>query len=240
MKPVAIFRFSADDGPGYFASFLDTHAIPWKLFCLDEGDAIPEDLQAFSGLVLMGGAMSANDPLPWIPAVLERIRQARQANLPCLGHCLGGQLMSKALGGVVTVNPVKEIGWQPVFFDDNGMAREWLGELAAQANQGVVFQWHGEAFSLPPGSTRILGGDACGNQAFVIGNSLGMQCHTEMTPEMIEQWCGDWAAEQADPSLPSIQTPEQIRLGMQANLARMRRLSERLYSRWLAGLDRDG
>ena len=42
---------------------------------------------------------------------LALIRQAVANDIPVLGHCLGGQLMAKALGGVVGKNPVKEIGW---------------------------------------------------------------------------------------------------------------------------------
>ena len=45
--------------------------------------------------------MSVNDDLPWIAPVLELIREAVRKDVPVLGHCLGGQLMSKALGGSV-------------------------------------------------------------------------------------------------------------------------------------------
>jgi GMP synthase-like glutamine amidotransferase len=236
MKPVAIFRFSAEDGPGYFATFLDRHSIPWRLFKLDEGDIVPDDCDLFSGLVFMGGPMSVNDELPWIPLVLALIREAMKRGLPCLGHCLGGQLMSRALDGEVTKNPVKEIGWNPVVAENNADARRWLGDDITDQPQLTAFQWHGETFSLPEGATRILTGTACSNQAFVIGKSLGMQCHTEMTPEMIEAWCIDWAQENADPSLPSVQTPEEMRGQLNENLRALRQLSDRLYSSWIKGL----
>ena len=54
---------------------------------------------AYSGLVFMGGPMSVNDDLPWIPKVEALIRDAVAKDVPLLGHCLGGQLISKALGG---------------------------------------------------------------------------------------------------------------------------------------------
>ncbi len=114
MKPIAIFRHARSEGPGYFATFLNEHAIPWVMIRIDEGDAVPADASAFSGLVFMGGPMSVNDDLPWIPKVLALIRDAYAKDIPLLGHCLGGQLMSKALGGVVSKNPVKEIGWGKV------------------------------------------------------------------------------------------------------------------------------
>ena len=72
--------------------------------------------------------MSVNDDLPWIPQVLELIREAVRKDVPVLGHCLGGQLMSKAFGGSVRANPYKEIGWGEVRVCD-GVARAWLGEL---------------------------------------------------------------------------------------------------------------
>ena len=235
MKPVAILRFSPDDGPGYFATFLERHKIPWALFRIDAGDSVPDDISIFSGFVFMGGPMSANDPLPWIPPTLDLIRKAIADHRPCLGHCLGGQLMSRALGGEVTVNAVKEIGWNPVTAEDSAVARAWLGE---QFRDWTTFQWHGDTFTIPPGATRILTGEACANQAYVIGNSMGMQFHTEMTREAIEEWCGDWAAENADPALPSIQTPEEMKAMMQENLPALNRLADRLYSSWIAGLAR--
>lgn len=76
----------------------------------------------------MGGPMSVNDDLPWIDPELTLIRQAVANDIPVLGHCLGGQLISKALGGVVGKNPVKEIGWGEVSVADNPVAREWFGE----------------------------------------------------------------------------------------------------------------
>ncbi len=114
MKEIAIFRHAASEGPGYLAEFLARRGRPHRLIRIDRHDPLPSSIAGFSALVFMGGPMSVNDDLPWIPPVLESIRRAVAADLPVLGHCLGGQLISKALGGGVTRNPVKEIGWLPV------------------------------------------------------------------------------------------------------------------------------
>ena len=98
MKPVAIFRHAPSEGPGYFATYLNAKHIPWRLVGA-AGGAVPADPGAFAGLAFMGGPMSVNDDLPWIEPVLELIRKAVEAGVPCLGHCLGGQLISKAFGG---------------------------------------------------------------------------------------------------------------------------------------------
>ena len=235
LKPIAIFRFSRTEGPGYFATFLDARSIAWTLFALDEGATVPEDLSAFSGFVFMGGPMSVNDNLPWIPPVLKLIREAIENDTPCLGHCLGGQLISKALGGKVSKNHVKEIGWNLVQVEASEIAREWLGD---NLKTWTTFQWHSETFTIPPHAERILTGGACDNQAYVIGKSLGMQCHIEMTPEMIETWCRDWAKENADPNLPSVQTPEEMKSAMNDNLQALNQVADRLYTKWVAGLER--
>ena len=237
MLPVAIFRHAPTEGPGYFAIFLENHGIPWRLIAIDEGESIPENASAFSGLCFMGGPMSVNDPLPWIDPVCNLIRNAVDRNLPVIGHCLGGQLLSKALGGKITRNPVKEIGWGEGFAESSALAQHWLGEFAAAS--GTIFQWHGETFSLPPGSTRLLGNAYCANQMFVFGPHLGMQCHVEMTPEMIATWCEQWADEAAAVAdQTSVQTPQEMQAQIEMRLPEMRRLSDQLYSVWIKGLKR--
>jgi len=236
MKPIAIFRHNPGEGPGYFATFLDRHSLPWTLFKVDEGVSPPPTSDGFSGLCFMGGPMSVNDDLPWIPRTLELIRKADAAGIPVLGHCLGGQLMAKALGGTVGRNPVKEIGWGEVeaTTDATQLAKDWLGDTPPFE----AFHWHGETFTLPPGATRILQSAHCANQAFVRGPHLGMQCHVEMTDSMIRLWCRQWAAENV-PASDSVQTPAQMEENMEGRIATMRAVADRLYTRWIGGLKKD-
>ena len=235
MRPVAIFRHSPTEGPGYFAIFLEQHGIPWELIAIDEGAEVPADASAYAGLCFMGGPMSVNDPLPWIEPVCAVIRDAVAREIPVIGHCLGGQLLSKALGGRVTKNPVKEIGWGEGYGEADGVARRWLGEFAGMA--GTVFQWHGETFSLPAGASRLMTNSHCANQMFVLGPHLGMQCHVEMTPEMIAKWCEQWADEAAAVAdQASVQTPAAMLEQIEVRLPVMRQLSKQLYSVWIQGL----
>jgi GMP synthase-like glutamine amidotransferase len=233
MNPVAIFRHSPTEGPGYFATYLDSQDVPWRLLALDEGEAVPSTPEGFSGLVFMGGPMSVNDDLPWIAPVLELIRNATAADVPVLGHCLGGQLMAKALGGTVRLNPVKEIGWGEIEVADNIQAREWFGP---DVKRFESFHWHGETFTIPPGAVRIMGNRVCENQGFVIGNNLGMQCHVEMTQDLIRTWCVSGADEIASANSPAVQTPAQIQHDMQRKVSSLRAIATRLYDRWSEGL----
>ena len=206
-----------------------------QLIALDEGAPVPRDPRAFAGLCFMGGPMSVNDELPWIASALELVREAVRKDIPVIGHCLGGQLMSKAFGGAVRASAYKEIGWGEVRVADNGVAREWLGELQAFE----TFQWHGETFSIPPGATRILENAHCANQAFALGKHLGLQCHVEMTEELIRVWARGGADEiRAAAASPAVQTPEQMTADVERRLQRLHEVADRLYDRWSEGLSR--
>lgn len=230
MKPVAIFRHSPGEGPGYFATFLEAHSLPWCLFKIDENESVPASAEAYAGLCFMGGPMSVNDDLEWIANVTSLIRDAVARGIPVLGHCLGGQLMAKALGGSVGRNAVKEIGWGRVDAVD-AAAKTWLDGI----DGFDAFHWHGETFTIPADATRILGSAYCANQAFVMGPHLGMQCHVEMTPAMIRLWTQQWSAESATASA-SVQTPAQMFYRIDERIATMRQAADRLYTRWIAGL----
>ena len=229
MKPVAVFRHSPGEGPGYFATFLERHSIPWQLFKLDEGEMPPASPAPFSGLCFMGGAMSVNDDLPWIPPVLELIRSAIKQDIPVIGHCLGGQLMSKALGGEVSRNPVKEIGWGTVRVLDTA----WLPDT----RDFLSYHWHGETFSIPEGARRVLESEYCGNQAFALGPHLGLQCHVEMTEDMIKSWSTGGAREiERAGDIPSVQKPPQQLEQIAKRLDALHAVADRLYTKWISSL----
>ena len=233
MKPIAIFCYTATEGPGYLAEFLDVQHIPWKLIRIDAGDAVPHNASAYSGLVFMGGPMSVNDDLPWIAPILALIKDAQARDIPLLGHCLGGQLISKALGGVVSPAAVKEIGWGEVNVSDNTAARGWFGEI----KNFSAFHWHGETFTLPDGATHLLSSAHCANQVYAIGKHLALQCHVEITAEMIAIWCAGGAEEVAsNKHSPAVQSIEKMQQESAAKLPQLNKVAHSLYSRWIAGL----
>ena len=235
MKPVAIFRHAPTEGAGYFATVLDRDRVPWQVVKVDAGEAVPADPHAFSGLVFMGGPMSVNDDLPWIAPVLRLIRDSVDAGVPVLGHCLGGQLIAKALGGTVSRNRVKEIGWGEVTVADAPAARRWFGHAPQSF---VSFHWHGETFSIPEGAERVLGNEHCDNQAFAFGPHLAMQCHIEMTAEMIDTWCETGAGEIGRSKSPAVQPVAAIKADLDARLRAMHRVADGVYARWMENLKR--
>ena len=142
----------------------------------------------------------------------------------------------KALGGTVARNAVTEIGWGEVEVMKNDEAAAWFGHVAPRFTS---FHWHGETFSIPAGATRVLVNANCGNQAFAIGKHLGMQCHIEMTPEMIASWCESGAREIARSSdSPGVQQVDTIKAGVAERLPQMHTVADGVYARWIENLKR--
>ena len=235
MKPVLIFRHAASEGPGYFATYLTRRDVPWQVLRIDENEPVPESPAGYAGLVFMGGPMSVNDDLPWIAPALRLVGAAADKGVPVLGHCLGGQLIARALGGRVTRNPVREIGWGRVEVVNNEVAAEWFGGGLRCFD---AFHWHGETFAVPPGATRIAFSPYCENQAFAMGPHLGMQCHVEMTPELIRAWCDEWGkeVELLARSARSVQTPAQMLDAVDEKVRGLHAVADAVYDRWLKGL----
>ena len=232
MKPIRIFRHVTCEGPGLLEDVLRERGLTQELIAIDQGASLETDLDRVSALAFMGGPMSVNDDLDWIRQELDLIRAADRRGLPILGHCLGGQLIAKALGGVVGPNPVKEIGWLPVRQTPGPAAEYWL---AGVPDEFTAYHWHGETFSLPRGFQRILCSVDCANQAMVRGNALALQCHVEMKADMVREWAHRYAHE-LEPGSPTIQSVAEQTRDLEERIAESSRAAIRIYDHWLRGL----
>lgn len=230
-KPILVSQHAAHEGPGYVADCLHRAGIHYTVVDISAGAALPARIDGFSGFIFMGGPMSVNDPLPWIDTACALIRAAHGKGVPVLGHCLGGQLIAKALGGAVIKNPVREIGWLPVEVSHNAVAREWFGDVRSFD----AFHWHGETFSLPPGATHILASRDCAQQGFALGNTLALQCHIEMTAPLVKQWC-EVGAEELRCVCPTVQDASAMQQQLGERIEALQAVAERVYARWLRAL----
>jgi GMP synthase-like glutamine amidotransferase len=233
LKPVAIFRFSRTEGPGHFGEWLDERAVPKRLFALDLGELVPADSRAFAGIGMMGGPMSANDDLPWNAPLLGLLRDAVSADVPVIGHCLGGQLLAKSLGAKVVRAAAPEIGWSDVDVID-GVSNPWFGHR----DRFRTFQWHYDTFGLPQGATRVLTNAFNPEQAFALGKHVGFQCHIEMTREMVESWCASGGDELPPQSRGARQSKADIFEDVDARLAALSCVADDVYAKWALGLAR--
>jgi len=233
MKDIVIIRHIAYEGPGYFSEFLDNKGLSWHLVRVDEGEPVPDSVARFCAVVLMGGLMSVNDPLPWIADELSLVRKAMDADIPVLGHCLGGQMIAKALGADITRNRVQEFGWHPIQCHRDADSDHWLTGLPDEFD---AFHWHGETFALPPGARRLFSNQWCEQQGFAYGKSLALQCHVEMTDELIREWVARASPGELNGE-PSSPTGETILQQTPAKLAGMQKHADILYSHWIQGLN---
>jgi GMP synthase-like glutamine amidotransferase len=233
VRPVAIARFSPTEGPGYFADWLDARGIGWELVAIDQGARVPADPREYAGIGLMGGPMSANDALPWIAPVLQLLRDAVAADVPVIGHCLGGQLLAKALGGEVRRADATEIGWIDADVVAGDGAADWFGGRSRLE----TFQWHYEAFSLPPGAARVLTNRHNVNQAYVVDERhIGLQCHVEMTGALVSSWIETGARELPKVSTATLQSAADMTRDLPAHLALLNAVAADVYTRWARGL----
>jgi len=189
-KKVLIVQNVALEGPGFLGPGMAEAGWELDLRRMDrERSSLPAALDGYRALIILGGPMGANDEdrFPYLRRVQQLIRQAAEGGLPVLGICLGGQLIAKALGGRVVKSPKTELGWYKVSLTGAGLESPLFSRFPETF---AVFQWHEDAFELPPGAELLAYGDAgCWNQAFRCGNRVyGLQFHLEVTPGMIEEW----------------------------------------------------
>ncbi|MBB6691546.1 type 1 glutamine amidotransferase [Cohnella xylanilytica] len=165
------------------------------------------DIDSFDLLVILGGPMSVYDESgnPWLVREKRFIRNAAIAGKSVLGICLGGQLLAEVLGGRVYRSSRKEIGFHPV-----RRTHERHPLLEGLPEEFHSYQWHGDAFELPPGAVPLATSEACANQAFAYGPYvLGVQFHLETTPACIGEMLTRWSDELTD--APYVQSADAIR-----------------------------
>jgi GMP synthase (glutamine-hydrolysing) len=156
------------------------------------GDPVPT-LDGYAGLLVMGGAMGANDDetLEWIGPVKELIRDAVAEGVPTLGICLGHQLMAAALGGRVTPNPRgQQVGLIPVGWTDAAADDRLFGGLATP-RRGV--QWNYDVVVEPPPGAEVLAhtGDGEVQVARYAPTAWGVQLHPEVDETIVGTWVTD-------------------------------------------------
>lgn len=185
LKPVLAIVHQEHSRTGRVGALIEEKGYRIDRCCPSLGEALPDNVKNYAGVVVYGGPMSANDDgtlagiraeLDWLPRVLE-------AEVPFLGLCLGAQLMARVLGARVYLDPdgYCEIGYtriEPVAADHQVFSAPMH-----------VYQWHREGFDVPAGATLLAKGERFPNQAYRYGRcAYGFQFHPEVTLEMKEIW----------------------------------------------------
>lgn len=152
------------------------------------GDALPGDASQHDAIVVLGGGQNAlaDAEYPYIPALLDLIRDFEAKDRSVLGICLGSQLMARAFGGMNLIGTAPEFGWREVGLTNEAAADPVFGALPKNFPS---FQWHDDTFTLPEGAVHLAANPATQNQAFRIGRAAyGFQFHFEADQSLVRQW----------------------------------------------------
>ena len=171
-----VLQHGTDEPAGHVSAWLRERGVSEDVWRIDRhrGEPDPGD---YDVVVSLGSERAAyDDSVPWLGREVELLRGAYDTEVPVLGICFGAQLLARALGGRAMRSAHPEIGWVPI-----------TTRAPALVPAGPWLQWHYDTFTVPPGGS-LLAESPAGPQAFVIGRSLGVQFHPEVTPQIVGSW----------------------------------------------------
>jgi GMP synthase (glutamine-hydrolysing) len=184
---VLIIQNDPEVPPGTFATWLSELRVPTHLVnAFDENDLPP--VAGASALIVLGGAMGAHETgrFPFLNKVKALINNAVRTEIPCLGICLGGQLLADVLGAEVHSGKNGERGLHSVAIKEPADRDPLFVGIPAVF---PTFQWHDDCFEIPAGAFHLASSAVCPNQAFRYGAvSYGLQFHPELDQAIVATW----------------------------------------------------
>jgi len=181
---------------------------------LYKGETLPENVDAFDFLIIMGGPQSPETIIQECPHFNAKeeiifIKKAIDHKKLVLGICLGAQLIGEALGAKFQKSPNKEIGVFELMLTDDAKHDTAFFDFP---NQFLVGHWHSDMPGLTSEAKILASSKACPRQIInYLPGVYGFQCHFEFTlaaiKEMIKH-CGN-ALKKSD-SLPYVQSADRL------------------------------
>jgi GMP synthase (glutamine-hydrolysing) len=186
---IVVFRHMIGNGLASLEGILARAGLGYTYVETPHADLKSFDPLAPDLLIVLGGSPGVYqaDVYPFLKEELRILKARMAADRPTLGICLGGQLMAAALGARVYPGPQgAERGWYPLAVTAAGRDTPVAHLDGAKT---AMLQWHGDTFDLPDGAVLLASSAQYENQAFQWGrHCIGLQCHPEMTPAVMEEW----------------------------------------------------
>jgi GMP synthase-like glutamine amidotransferase len=176
VKPVLIRRHGMSAPPALLAEWCAERGLDYYVSHSWHNGSLP-DPRDYAFVASLGSKLNPRDTHePVVVAELELMRRAIDDDVPVLGLCFGGQMLSAALGGETVRADAPELGWVTIESDDEDLVP-----------MGPWLEWHFDRFTVPDGAT-VIARNAHSTQAFVHGPHLGTQFHPESTIEVVAGW----------------------------------------------------
>jgi GMP synthase (glutamine-hydrolysing) len=180
-----VLRHTPVEGLGLLANALRDFGVHHRYLDVARGDALPKDVRAVGGVIVLGGPMGAyeTESHPFLKTESALVEKAMAAGRPVLGVCLGAQLIAQVLGARVYPGERREVGWAPVQLTDDGRDDPLFAGLDDSL---TVFHFHGDTYELPPDAANLARSSMYEQQAFRWGDTVyGFQFHLEFTESII-------------------------------------------------------
>lgn len=154
-KKLAVYQHSPWEGPGRFLlEAADKNRL--KLCIIRAWQGVFPDPADYHGFLLLGGSPNVDQEhlYPFLAAEKKSIRQIIGTDKPCLGICLGHQLLAHCLGAQVGPNFCSSVGLSRAFLTGHGRRHPLFVGVDSPF---PTFKWHGQAVLPPvPHHFRIL------------------------------------------------------------------------------------
>lgn len=188
-RKILVFQHAAWEPLGTLTPLLKSHGLNIRYINFQRHPDTPlPDLSRYSGLIILGGPMHANETtkFPHLKTELKAIETFLKNQKPILGICLGSQLLAKTLGATIHKNKDSEIGWVEVAPTLSAQSDYLLKHLIKPT---PIFQWHLDSIELSKDCKLLAQSQNCNTQAFSYqNNTYGLQFHLEVDQKMIERW----------------------------------------------------
>lgn len=220
------------EGLGAFAPWCQEAGIDLDFVEWEQGDTLPETLDDYHAVWVMGGPMNVADEAdyPWLVTEKQWIRRVVQAEqIPYMGVCLGAQLLADALGGAVGAMSAPEVGLGSVYLTKPAGEHPLFQGLPQQF---VALHWHGqEVQRLPAQGLLLASSDQCRVQAYSVGNyAFGIQFHSEVEAHTVADWSALPAYRCALEQVLGATGCETLAQAVQTELPTMLALARRLFA----------
>lgn len=232
---ILVLQHALVEHAGKFREFLSEDGHSWDTVHLYAGDALPDTMDGYDALWVLGGPMDVwqEDEFPWLIAEKAFIQAAVvDRGTPFLGLCLGHQLLAEVLGGSVGPAGAPEIGVMDVQLTEEGANGVFLDGVPEVF---PALQWHSaEVLSLPPECKVLATSPACVVQAISWHNrAYGVQFHLELEPDTVANWVRIPAYGEALDKALGEGGAARLDAACGAHMSEFATLAERIYINWL-------